>query len=94
LTRRKRDVNKMDTTAIKNRIKRHNAPDFGGAVGAAEPELIIDLLQHAQQVLILVEDGSLITGNNFVGFDWLVGDEIPEQAMLGLASTMLRRDVD
>jgi hypothetical protein len=51
-------------------------------------EDIVDTLQTAQHVLILVEDGSLITGNARDGFATLEGDEIPEQALLGLGVTM------
>jgi hypothetical protein len=61
-------------------------------------ESIVDTIQHAQQVLILVEDGSLITGNVIDGFDSLEGDEIPEQVLIGIGSSMRadshRRDVD
>jgi hypothetical protein len=51
-------------------------------------ESIVNTIQHAQQVLILVEDGSVIFGNAIDGFDWRLGDKMPEQAMIGLGSTM------
>jgi hypothetical protein len=49
---------------------------------------MVSTIRYAQQVLILTEDGSVISGNALDGFDWRMADQMPEQAMLGLGSTM------
>jgi hypothetical protein len=53
-----------------------------------DAEDALDFLQHAQHIVIVVEDGSIIIGNTHNGFRWLEGRQITETLLDHLSAVL------